>query len=139
MMEKLKKLIFSDEFRELVVYGVVGVLTTIINYAVYLLTSGPLGINPAITLAWLLAVVFAYWANKVFVFKNNVWRGRALAREIFSFFAARLLSLAFDYVFVNAAVAFWLMDDKIAKLLSNVVVIILNYFASKLFIFRKKQ
>lgn len=100
--------------------------------------SGPLGINPAITLAWLLSVLFAYWANKVFVFKNNAWRGKALVREILSFFAARLLSLGFDYGFVNAAVAFWLMDDRIAKLLSNIMVIILNYFASKLIIFKKK-
>lgn len=138
MMEKLKKFILSDGFRELVVYGIVGVLTTIINYVVYLLTSTPLGINPAITLAWLLSVLFAYWANKVFVFKNNAWRGKALVREILSFFAARLLSLGFDYGFVNAAVAFWLMDDRIAKLLSNIMVIILNYFASKLIIFKKK-
>lgn len=138
MMEKLKKFILSDGFRELVVYGIVGVLTTIINYVVYLLTSTPLGINPAITLAWLLSVLFAYWANKVFVFKNNAWRGKALVREILSFFAARLLSLGFDYAFVNAAVAFWLMDDRIAKLLSNIMVIILNYFASKLIIFKKK-
>lgn len=138
MMEKLKKFILSDGFRELVVYGIVGVLTTIINYVVYLLTSTPLGINPAITLAWLLSVLFAYWANKVFVFKNNAWRGKALVKEILSFFAARLLSLGFDYGFVNAAVAFWLMDDRIAKLLSNIIVIILNYFASKLIIFKKK-
>lgn len=138
MMEKLKKFILSDGFRELVVYGIVGVLTTVINYVVYLLTSGPLGINPAITLAWLLSVLFAYWANKVFVFKNNAWRGKALVKEILSFFAARLLSLGFDYGFVNAAVAFWLMDDRIAKLLSNIIVIILNYFASKLIIFKKK-
>ena len=72
------------------------------------------------------------------MFKNNAWRGKALVREILSFFAARLLSLGFDYAFVNAAVAFWLMDDRIAKLLSNIMVIILNYFASKLIIFKKK-
>lgn len=83
-------------------------------------------------------MIFAYWANKVFVFKNNDWHGKALAKEILSFVAARLLSLGFDYVFVNAAVVFWLMDDRIAKLLSNIIVIILNYFASKLIIFKKK-
>lgn len=138
MMEKLKRFIRSDSFRELVVYGVVGVLTTLINYLVYLLTADALGINPAITLAWVLSVIFAYWANKVFVFKNKVWRGKALVQEILAFFAARLLSLGFDYAFVNAAVAFFMMNDKVAKLLSNVIVIILNYFASKLIIFKKK-
>ena len=149
-MQRLRALLHSDQFREIFVYGVVGVLTTVINYAVYFaasrggaaLTGLPYDhaalVSFATAVAWVAAVAFAFWANKVFVFKSPGWNRKVLSRELPGFVSARLLSLAFDWAFVLLAVKLAGMNDLVAKLISNIVVIVLNYFASKFWIFRKR-
>ena len=149
-MKRLIALIRSPRFRELFIYGVVGVLTTAINYAVYAAgTRGMaaiLGVRPDHALlilifkiiAWAAAVVFAFWANKKYVFLSEDWSKSTLKREIPGFVSARILSLAFDAAFVEIAVHFFGMNDLIATLIANVIVIVLNYFASKFLIFKHK-
>lgn len=150
-MMKLKAFLRSERFRELFFYGVVGVITTAINWGVYvavsrgasLLTGVPvenaLLIAVATVIGWAASVVFAFWANKKYVFKSPCWDGETLRRELPEFVTARLLSLGFDAAFVELAVRFAGMDDRIAKLIANIIVILLNYFASKFWIFRKDK
>ena len=140
----------NERFRELFVYGVVGVLTTAINYAVYAGgTRGMaklLGVAPdhaALILiikiiAWCASVAFAFWANKKYVFLSGDWSMPVLKKEIPGFVSARVLSLLFDAAFVEIAVHAFGMNDLIATLIANIIVIILNYFASKFLIFRKR-
>ena len=149
-MQKLRALLKSDRFREIFVYGVVGVLTTIVNYAVYFAFSrgvaALLGLAPdhaamilaAKIVAWVAAVSFAFWANKVYVFRSADWSAGVVRRELPSFISARVLSLIFDAAFVEFAVHALGMNDLIATLISNVIVVVLNYFASKFWIFRKR-
>ena len=149
-MNRLKEFLRSDRFRELFVYCVAGVLTTAINYGAYAgitqgwaaITGGaadhPTLILIANILAWVLSVAFAFWANKKYVFRSPDWTREVLRREVPGFVTARLLSLGFDVLFVEATVLLGL-DHSIAKLLSNVIVVILNYFASKFWIFRRKN
>ena len=149
-MKQLRALLRSDRFREIFIYGIVGVLTTVINYAVYFGASRGvavlLGIAPthamiiliAKIIAWVAAVAFAYWANKVYVFRSTDWSRGTLAREIPGFVSARVLSLVIDAAIVELAVYLFDMNDLIATLISNVVVVVLNYFASKFWIFRKR-
>ena len=149
-MQKLRALLRNDRFREIFVYGVVGVLTTVINYAVYFGVSrgaaALLGIAPdhaamiliAKIIAWVLAVAFAFWANKVYVFRSADWSGNTLRRELPGFVSARVLSLVIDAAIVELAVYLFDMHDLIATLISNVFVVVLNYFASKFWIFRKR-
>ena len=149
-MQKLRALLRSDRFREVFVYGVVGVLTTGINYGVYAGAgrglAALLGIAPdhaamslvAKVIAWVAAVAFAFWANKVYVFRSAAWDGRTLRRELPGFVSARVLSLVFDAAFVELTVHLLGMNDLIATLISNVIVIVLNYFASKFLIFKKR-
>ena len=149
-MQQLRALLRSERFREVFVYGVVGVLTTAINYGVYAGGSrglaAILGIAPdhaamilvAKIIAWVLAVAFAFWANKVYVFRSADWSLPTLRRELPSFVSARVLSLVFDALFVEFAVYLLGMNDLIASLISNVIVVVLNYFASKFWIFRKR-
>ena len=149
-MNRLKKFLGSDRFRELFIYCVVGALTTLINYGVYIgVTHGwaaltgcaadhPTLILVATVAAWILSVAFAFWANKKYVFRSPGWSREVLRREVPGFVTARLLSLGFDVVFVEATVLLG-MDHRIAKLLSNVIVVILNYFASKFWIFRRRD
>lgn len=150
-MKRLIAFIRSERFRELFVYGVVGVLTTIINYAVYFIgTRGPaalLKIAPdhaalilaAKIVAWCTSVAFAFWANKRYVFRSSDWGKAALRREVPGFVSARVLSLGFDAAFVEITVHLMGMNDLVATLVANVIVIVLNYFASKFWIFRKKD
>ena len=150
-MNRLKKFLKDERFRELFVYGVVGVLTTAINYGVYIgltqLWSALVGCAPdhpalilvANILAWVLSVAFAFWANKKYVFRSPLWTREVLRREVPGFVTARLLSLGFDVVFVEGCVLLLGMNHLIAKLLSNVIVVILNYFASKFWIFRRRD
>ena len=149
-MKRLKEFLRGERFRELFIYGVVGVLTTAINYGVYIgltqVWSALVGCapdHPALILvanvaAWILSVAFAFWANKKYVFRSPDWTREVLRREVPGFVTARLLSLGFDVLFVEATVLLGL-DHRIAKLLSNVIVVILNYFASKFWIFRRKN
>ena len=149
-MQQLRAFLRSDRFREIFVYGVVGVLTTAINYGVYAAGSrgaaALLGIAPdhaamiliAKIIAWVLAVAFAFWANKVYVFRSAGWSRDILKRELPGFVSARILSLVFDAAFVEIAVHMFGMNDLIATLIANIIVIVLNYFASKFWIFRKR-
>ena len=149
-MQKLRSLLRSERFREIFVYGIVGVLTTVINYVVYFAVGRSLaslmGVAPshaaiiliAKIVAWVAAVAFAFWANKVYVFRSAGWSKAILKRELPGFVSARVLSLVFDAAFVEFAVHLLGMNDLIATLLSNVIVVVLNYFASKFWIFRKR-
>ena len=150
-MKRLTAFIRSERFRELFIYGIVGILTTAINYIVYFAgTRGPaalLGIAPdhaililvSKIIAWCTSVAFAFWANKKYVFCSADWSKASLRREIPGFVSARVLSLGFDAAFVEITVHLMGMNDLLATLIANIIVIILNYFASKFWIFRKKN
>ena len=140
----------GPRFRELFIYGVVGVLTTAINYAVY--AGGTrglgalLGIEPdhgvlilvVKIIAWCASVAFAFWANKNYVFLSADWSLATLKREVPGFVSARVLSLLFDAAFVEITVHVFGMNDLVSTLIANVIVIVMNYFASKFLIFKKK-
>lgn len=141
-MKKLTAFLRGEAFGELVRYGVIGVLTTLVNLFVYWLCMLPFGNAPgnwAITfaqvVAWAASVAFAFVANRRFVFRSQ---SGAVLGELASFTLARLLSLAFDIVFVLALVNLARMNDMTAKVISNVLVIVINYFVSKLWVFRDK-
>ena len=150
-MKSLNEFMRSERFRELFVYGVAGVLTTAVNYGVYAGgTRGMaaiLGIAPDHALlilivkivAWFASVAFAFWANKKYVFRSRDWSAATLRRELPGFVSARVLSPGFDAAFVEVTVHLMGMNDLIATLIANVIVIIMNYFASKFWIFRRKD
>lgn len=150
-MNALIRFLKGSRFRELFGYGVVGILTTAINYAVY--AGGTRGIAALLgiapdhgvlilvvkIIAWCASVAFAFWANKKYVFRSADWSKTTLRRELPEFVSARVLSLLFDAAFVEIAVHGFGMNDLVATLIANVIVIVLNYFASKFWIFRKKE
>ena len=129
--------------RETVSYVVFGVLTTLVNIVAFLMCSTLLPIPPALStlvnnaIAWVIAVLFAYVVNKLFVFRSKTAGWRAAWREFALFIAARLLSFGVDEL------GMWLMIDVshinrgVSKIAMNVVVMVMNYFFSKWFIFNK--
>ena len=133
--ERLSALL--KKYREVISYLVFGVLTTAVNYISYLILS-PFFWHTTIptVIAWVLSVLFAYVTNRRFVFRSHTGGKKALG-EAGAFFAARALSGVLDVLFM-AVFSDWLgFNDKIIKLVSNVFVVIFNYVASKLVIFKK--
>lgn len=149
-MKRLIAFLKGDQFRELFIYGIVGLLTTAVNWLGYAAFSrglaGVLGVSTqnallicvSTVIGWAASVIFAFWANKKYVFRSADWSKKTLMRELPEFITARLLSLGFDAAFVSLTVKLAGMNDLVAKLVSNIIVIVLNYFASKFWIFRKK-
>lgn len=124
--------------RETISYLIFGILTTIVNYVVFELCS-LINIHYLIStlIAWALAVMFAYITNKLFVFESKSWKKEIITKELTSFVACRIISGLFDVGFMALAVEIFTMNKSIAKLVSNVFVVIANYIFSKLFIFKK--
>lgn len=124
-------------------YLVVGGLTTVLNYAVYAaclwLFPGKYDYIIATAVSFVAAVIFAYYANKNMVFHAKTESKEDALREAGSFLVMRLISFGFELA------AMWLLVDVlrvnkwVAKLPVNVIIVVLNYVFSKLFIFRKPE
>lgn len=123
---------------EVVVYVFFGALTTFINWISYLIMKQLFNQSTAFSnaFAWIIAVLFAYVVNKKFVFKSSQHSIGSLFREFILFIAARLLSFGFDQAFMIITVDRIGLSDGFAKILSNIFVLIMNYFASKIIIFK---
>ena len=130
-----------DKYKDIVAYLFFGVCTTVVNVLTYWFCAYVLHLNTIIatSIAWALAVAFAYVTNRLWVFHSNAKTRKEIFREICSFTACRLLTgfldVAIMYVFVDR----FNCPDVIVKIISNIVVIIVNYIASKLFIFNKND
>ncbi|MGN0370843.1 MAG: GtrA family protein [Butyrivibrio sp.] len=137
MKKLLKKLIN----KETISYIIFGGLTTVVNYAVYYLFYKFTDVNYVVynVIAWIAAVLFAFITNKLFVFESKSFNAKTILRELLSFVAARLLSLLFETAFLAVTVNFFHLNELIAKIAACIFVVIINYFFSKFFIFRKNK
>lgn len=179
MIEKTRELLFkifkkesfigklTDKLltQEIVSYVLFGVLTTIVNLAVFYLTkqlfvsigwngffntivpadskivelfSGGSEYLDANLIAWVAGVIFAFVTNKLFVFESKSWKPSVAGKELTSFVGARVFSLAVEMLGMFVMVTLLVWNELAAKLMVGVIVIIMNYIFSKLFIFRKK-
>ena len=152
-MKKLTELILK--YKELITYVFFGALTTAVNFVTFWVLSKILGedlyyISNAI--AWFISVVFAYFTNKLFVFESKSFAPKVLFKEISEFFGARVFSFFVEEgglillvqtlnfgEFSLTVFVFEISGQLIAILILAVIVVILNYFASKFVIFRKKS
>ena len=129
------------KYRTPILYIVFGGLTTLVNLAVYRLCYYTAGIPnvPSVLIAWVLAVTFAFFTNKPLVFDSRSFDRKTLAREIPAFFGARLLTGLLDLLIMAVTVDMLHRNAMVWKIISNVIVIILNYVASKWVVFRKNR
>ena len=139
MTEKLRKLIIK--YKEQILYVVFGGLTTLINWGTYALCCDVMGIPnlPSVAIAWILSVAFAFVTNKIWVFESRSFDRKTLLRELWTFTSARLATLLLDMGIMYLAVNVMGGNHLVWKLISNVIVIILNYVLSKLVVFRKQD
>ena len=118
-----------------------GGFTTLINTVSYSVLIKWLNVEnvPSVIISWVLSVAFAYITNKLWVFESKSFDKKTLTKEIPSFFGARVLTGILDLAIMYIAVDVCKSPTEILwKLLSNVIVIILNFVASKMLIFKKK-
>ena len=134
----MNKLIRKFINRETISYLIFGVLTTVVNVVVFQIFSSFMDYRAANFIAWVLSVIFAYVTNMLFVFQSKNMALKVILWEAASFFAARIVSLGFDMGILILCVDILRQPKLVGKLLSQVGVVIINYFFSKLFIFRKK-
>ena len=133
----VKKLL--TRYRDIVLYGIFGVLTTLVNIVSYWLMAHPLGMDIMVStvLAWVFAVCFAYVTNRRWVFQSKAAGVKAIVKEVVSFFACRIATGILDWACMFLFVEVLAVNDVLIKVLANILVIVLNYIASKLFIFKK--
>lgn len=152
-MNTIKKLI--TKYKELIIYGIFGVGTTLVNFVTYKLCNVLFGVKFYLlsnVIAWLVSVIFAYVTNKLFVFESKSWDIRLVAKEISSFFTARIFSFIIEEAglfllvdicnmkaFAVDVFGFTVSGNMISKVVLAVVVVVLNYFFSKFVVFRKKK
>ena len=125
---------------DLITYLVFGVLTTVVNYLVYLPCYNWFGLGAAVSnaIAWVVAVAFAYLTNKPFVFRSHDWSMKVVLPELGKFLACRVGSglLETGILLVTVDVMHW--NGNVMKLITSVLVVLLNYVGSKLLVFNKK-
>ena len=138
MIQKLRSIIVK--YWDILTYLVFGVLTTVVNYAVYLPVYNFCGISAAVSnmIAWVVAVAFAFLTNKPFVFHSHDWSAQTVLPELTKFVSCRIASGALETVILFLSVDCMNWNGNIWKLVTQVLVIIINYMGSKLLVFRKK-
>lgn len=124
---------------DIIAYLFFGVLTTAVNYLVYLPCYNWWGFSAAVSnvIAWIFAVIFAYLTNKPFVFKSYDWSAKTVIPELGKFVGCRVGSglLETGIIFVTVDLLCW--NGNVMKLITSVLVVILNYIGSKLLVFKK--
>lgn len=136
-MKKLEELI--KKYWDIISYLIFGVLTTAVNYVVYLPCYNILGFSAAVSngVAWAVAVAFAYLTNKPFVFRSHDWSMKTVLPELGKFVACRVGSGVLETVILLVTVDWFRWDGNVMKLITSVLVVIINYVGSKLLVFRK--
>ena len=135
------------KYEEAVNYLFFGFLAFLVNMVAYALAAWVLGANDekvllvliATAFAWIVSVLFAYWTNRSFVFKSKVKDKKGIWKEFSAFVGARIITGLMELVIMYVMVDLAGINNMIAKLVCNVVVIVSNYIFSKLLVFRKKK
>ena len=133
--KKLREHPFLSRFfnYEFISYLVVGFLTTVVNYVFTWICKDLIGmpIVPANTIAFIIAVTFAYFANKIFVFDSPSWKFKVIWKEFTAFVVSRLLSWAIETLILWITVDLLHWPWLLMKVITSIFVIIVNFFTSR--------
>lgn len=134
----MKKLL--EKYWDVLTYLFFGVLTTVVNYLIYLPCYNLLHWSAGVSnvLAWIVAVAFAFLTNKPFVFKSKDWSAKVVWPELTKFVGCRVGSGLLETVILLITVDLLHWNGNVWKLVTAILVIILNYIGSKLLVFKKK-
>ena len=126
-------MILIKKHEEIIRYLIAGILTTVVSIVSYYLFR-IIHIHYLIStiLSWILAVIFAYFVNKFYVFKNN----KKDILEFVNFIKYRLISLLMEFITMYVLVDILFINDRISKIIVQGIVLVLNYLFSKIFVFK---
>jgi len=129
------------KYKGVILYLIFGGITTFVNIGIYYLCFNVLGIPNLISnaVAWLIAVVVAYISNKLWVFESKSWEAKVVLPEAGKFLGARIATGLLDEGIMGLGVDVLGFNGVVVKVISNVLVIILNYIFSKFIIFKDKN
>lgn len=136
---RIKKII--NRYKDILAYIFFGVCTTVVNIIVYWIAAHLLncGTTGSTIIAWIVAVLFAYVTNRNWVFQSSADGYIYILKEMMAFFLCRLTTGLLDVICMYIFVELMQWNDMVVKCLSNLAVIVLNYVASKLIIFKTKK
>ena len=136
-MDRVKA--FMHKYRDMIVYLIFGILTTVVDYLVFIPCYQWLGFTATLSniIAWTAAVTFAYLTNKPFVFRNYDWSRKTVISELTKFIGCRIGTGAIEttVLFISVDMLHW--HGVLMKVVASVMVVSVNYFASKWLIFKK--
>ena len=140
----MKKILnLYKKYKEIINYLIVGVLTTVIGLGVYYICvltflnpNNSIQLQVANIISWIIAVIFAYFTNRKFVFES---KNTNKIKEATKFVSSRITTLLLDMFVMWLGVTILHFNDKFIKLVSQVLITIGNYILSKLFVFKKGE
>ena len=143
-MKKLYELVkkYYLKYKEIVNYLICGGLTTVLNFVAYMLFTRLIHLEEVTSssLAWVVAVIFAYVVNKIFVFESKTKGFKDGFKEFVSFIGCRIISaITCDVGTFALMVKVLHINDVVSKIVTQIMVIVVNYLFSKLLVFRKKE
>ena len=139
-MEKIKQIVIK--YKELILYAIFGVLTTVVNIVTFgVLTWDKVGMHELLAnvIAWVVSVAFAFVTNKLFVFESKSFKSSVFWPELFKFSLGRVLTGLLDEGIIALTVTMLHGNALLWKIISNIIVIILNFIISKLLVFKNKK
>ena len=140
-MEKLKALIQKFCTKEVIFYGIFGIFTTFVNVGTFFVLNTLLHVeeNLANNIAMILAVLFAYFTNRKLVFHSEASSWKEKWIEFFKFILGRAVTMVIESVGCALLFAYAPIPTLVSKCIMTVIVIILNFFISKFFAFKKRK
>lgn len=130
-----------ERYREIINYLIFGVATTVVNIVVFFLFDTILSVPYLIAnaIAIILSILFAFFTNKKYVFKSQATSRQDSWEEFVRFVSFRVLSGLFDMLSMWLLVDLLLFGTNLAKILTQFIVVVLNYVFSKFFVFKQEE
>jgi len=132
---------FYEKRRDIVLYIFFGGLTTVVSFFTFWLFADGFSLDVFIanTISWVLAVAFAFFTNRIWVFEAPTTNKKDFLVQLILFYGGRLLSFAFEMAVLFIFIKQLGLNKLIVKLLATIIVLILNYIISKVIVFRKNK
>ncbi len=132
---------FYKKNKEILLYLFFGGLAFVVSIATYAFFNVFCGLNELVAnvISWIITVTFAFFTNRIWVFASPVDTARAFVAQLINFFGGRIITLIIEEVILLIFITWLGMNSMVIKVIAQVVVIVLNYVISKLFVFKREK
>lgn len=132
---------FYKKHKSALLYVFFGGLTTLVSIVAFGIPNALMHINEHISniISWICAVTFAYITNRIWVFQSTAKGTAAVCREAAAFYGGRLATLGIEEILLLVFVTWLHCNGMLIKIAAQFIVLVLNYFISKIIVFRNKK